>query len=118
MSAPARPPTLWEQKWVGCLCSDLGAEVGEGICQGCGGAESRAAGEWNEKAVKWQSKCLWEMEGKTIPCWERMRGHLALGSVPGHPSHTPGTAGPPWGRPVPPLWHQLGQGSPEPLFEE
>lgn len=51
--------------WGACV-SDLGAEVGEGICQGCGRAESRAAGEWNEKAVKWQSKCLWEMERKTL----------------------------------------------------
>lgn len=59
---------------------------------GCGRAKSRAAGEWNEKAVKWQSKCLWEMERKTLSWWEGMRGHLsprlpALGTS----THTPGT---------------------------
>lgn len=86
--------------------------MGEGIRQGCGGAESRAAGEWNEKAVKWQSKCLWEMEGKTIPCGEGMRRHLALGSLPGHPSRTPGTAGPPWGRAYAPTVASAWTGEP------
>lgn len=45
----------------------------------CAGAESRAAGEWNEKAFKWHSKCLWEMEKETLPWWEGTRGRRSLG---------------------------------------
>ena len=51
----------------------------EGICQGCGGPESRAAGEWNEKAVEWRSKCLREMERKTLPGLEGVRRSLSPG---------------------------------------
>lgn len=29
---------------------------GKEFVQGCGKSKSRAAGEWNEKAVEWQSK--------------------------------------------------------------
>lgn len=96
MSAP-RPPSLGDG-W-GTRASNLRAEVGEGICQGCGGAGSRAAREWNEKAVKWQRECLWEMERKTLPWWEGVRWSLRPGlRALGTPSPAPGVIPPHWSR--------------------
>lgn len=42
---------------------------------------SRAQGsrEWNDKAVKWRSKCLWETERKPLLWWEGVRRVSAQG---------------------------------------
>ena len=75
---------------------------------------SRALGsrEWNDKAVKWRSKCLWETERKPLLWWEEVRGSLSLGLPAQAPQPYSRLTEPHWGRACPSAVTAAGAGEP------